>query len=337
MTHELKQIIEEYQSAKTQGLKTVLATVVALDGSSYRRPGVRMLIREDGHMVGAVSGGCVEKEVVRQAQSVFTDRIAKVMTYDGRYRLGCEGVLYILLEPFLPDSTFLQAFELVLKNREHFTIRSYFEKKESLNSTYGSVLSLKNKELYFRPDYKALNEHMVFEQEMEPCFKLFIIGAEHDAVQLCGFAARIGWEVSIVADPTEEKNISDFSGAHEFMGILPENFPTHKIDGNTAIVLMNHSYSKDLKYLLQLSSANSIYLGLLGPHTRREKLFNELMELNPEVSYDFLDSIHGPAGLDIGGETPQEIAVAIVSEILSVIRKRAPIPLKDKETGIHDS
>jgi len=336
MTHELKQIITEYQLAKNQGLKTVLATVVALDGSSYRRPGVRMLIREDGHMVGAVSGGCVEKEVVRQAQSVFTDQLAKVMTYDGRYRLGCEGVLYILLEPFLPDNIFLQAFDQALQHREHFTIRSYYKKEEGVSAAYGSVISLKNKELPFFPDYTVPKEHLVFEQQLQPCFKLFIIGAEHDAVQLCGFAARMGWEVSIVADPTEQKNISDFSGAHEFLGMMPENFPTQKIDENTAVVLMNHSYSKDLKYLVQLSSAKTMYLGLLGPHTRREKLFNALMELNPEVSYDFLDSIHGPAGLDIGGETPQEIAVAIVSEILSVTRKRDPIPLKDKETGIHD-
>ncbi len=82
--------------------KAVLASVVALEGSSYRRPGVRMLLLEDGHMTGAVSGGCVEKEIFRQSESVFRTGIPKMMTYDGRYRLGCEGILYILLEPFRP-------------------------------------------------------------------------------------------------------------------------------------------------------------------------------------------------------------------------------------------
>lgn len=126
-----KKIIREYQSATSKGLKCVLATVVALDGSSYRRPGVRMLILEDGHMIGAVSGGCVEKEVVRQAQSVFADDISKVMTYDGRYRLGCEGILYILLEAFRPDKVFLETFELTIASRHHFRIQSFLKKKKA--------------------------------------------------------------------------------------------------------------------------------------------------------------------------------------------------------------
>ena len=98
MTHELKQIVATYISSRSKGLKTVLATVVALDGSSYRKPGVRMLIVEDETMVGAVSGGCVEKDILRQSKTVFDTGHPKMMTYDGRYRLGCEGILYILLE-----------------------------------------------------------------------------------------------------------------------------------------------------------------------------------------------------------------------------------------------
>ena len=336
MTHELKKIIREYQAATSKGLKCVLATVVALDGSSYRRPGVRMLILEDGHMIGAVSGGCVEKEVVRQAQSVFTDEISKIMTYDGRYRLGCEGILYILLEAFRPDKQFLETFEKTLATRKHFKIRSFFEKKEGPNADYGSTVVFGQEELPFLPGFHAQEEHEAFEQNMKPCFKLFIIGAEHDTVQLCSFAAMAGWEVTIVADPSEEKNISDFDGAHDFLGILPESFPLGEVDQHTAIILMNHSYSKDLKYLLTLKDSKPIYLGLLGPYRRREKLFGELMELSPEISYDFLDGIHGPAGLNIGAETPQEIAISIVAEILSVVRKKEPMLLKNKETGIHD-
>lgn len=336
MTHELKKIIREYQSATSRGIKTVLATVVALDGSSYRRPGVRMLILEDGHMVGAVSGGCVEKEVIRQAQPVFDDQTSKIMTYDGRYRLGCEGILYILLEPLRPDNILLETFEQTIQSRQHFKVRSYFEKKEGLNAYFGSTFIFGSKELPLFPGYQGRDELEVFEQNMQPCFKLFIIGAEHDAVQLCSFAALTGWEVTVIADPTEEKNILDFEGAHEFLGTLPEGFPLDEVDQNTAIILMNHSYSKDLKYLLTLRHSKPTYLGLLGPHRRREKLFNELMELSPEITYDFLDSIHGPAGLNIGAETPQEIAIAIVAEILTVSRRQEPILLKDKETGIHD-
>ncbi|MCM4166285.1 putative xanthine dehydrogenase subunit A [Arenibacter antarcticus] len=336
MTHELKKIIKAYQQATLKAQKCVLATVVALDGSSYRRPGVRMLILQDGHMIGAVSGGCVEKEVLRQAQSVFEDQTAKIMTYDGRYRLGCEGVLYILLEPFRPDAKFLDAFAETLKLRRDFKVTSYFDKNEGSNKQFGSTVDFGDAVLPMFPGFKKAETMAWFEQEMKPCFKLFIIGAEHDALQLNALATLTGWEVTIFADPAEEKNIMDFVGAHEFLGILPEEFPVNSIDNRTAIVLMNHSYSKDLAYLITLKDSQPLYLGLLGPHSRREKLFNELMDRSPTLSYDFLDSIHGPAGLNLGAETPQEIAIAIIAEILSVLRKQEPIPLKDKSSGIHD-
>ena len=103
MLHELKKIIKSAQLGETKGIKTCLASVVSLDGSSYRRPGVRMSVQSDGKMIGAVSGGCVEKEILRQAQSVFESNLPKLMVYDGRYRLGCEGILYILIEPFQPN------------------------------------------------------------------------------------------------------------------------------------------------------------------------------------------------------------------------------------------
>ena len=101
MIHELKDIIRSAKIAQSKGIKTVLASVVSLDGSSYRRPGVRMSIQENGRMIGAVSGGCVEKEILRQAQQVFKTNSSTLMEYDGRYRLGCEGILYILIEPFV--------------------------------------------------------------------------------------------------------------------------------------------------------------------------------------------------------------------------------------------
>ena len=97
MLHELKDIIRSAKIAKTQGIKTVIASVVHLEGSSYRRPGVRMSIQENGKMIGAVSGGCVEKEILRQSQRVFETNTPTLMEYDGRYRLGCEGVLSILI------------------------------------------------------------------------------------------------------------------------------------------------------------------------------------------------------------------------------------------------
>lgn len=332
MTHELKRIIQQYQKRQE---RAVLATVVALDGSSYRRPGVRMLIFQNGDMVGAVSGGCVEKEVLYQAQSVFSSDTPKVMTYDGRYRLGCEGILYILLEPFAPDAAFLEHFWACIENRTIFQTTSYFKKEHSEDSNYGTVFQFGDRVW----DISNLGQRQVkglltFQQEMDPCFRLLIIGAEHDAVQLCQYASLTGWEVTVVANPREEKTEKDFPGIHRLIQMEPESF-TYNLDDQTAVVIMTHSFVKDLQFVMALKEERGAYIGLLGPAKRREKLFGELLERCPDISESFLERLHGPAGIDIGAETPQEISISILSEILSTINKIKPQPLKHKEGKIH--
>lgn len=331
MTHELKTIIHSYQE---RGEAAILATVVALDGSSYRRPGVRMLIFENGDMVGAVSGGCVEKEVLRQAQTVFTTGISRIMVYDGRYRLGCEGILYILLETFKPSEAFLTRFWNTIKDRRPFRIHSYYQKEQSDNANYHSEFQFGDDMFPVTDEVGSKEGLSIFEQEMQPCFQLLIIGAEHDAVQLCKYAALTGWEVSVVTNPREEKSEKDFPGIHKLIQVEPEAFQ-YSLDSQTAVVIMTHSFVKDLQFVMALKDELGAYIGLLGPFKRREKLFDELLERCPDVSEAFLDQIHGPAGIDIGAETPQEITISILSEILSVINKKEPQLLKDKMGKIH--
>jgi len=335
MTHELKKIIQAYQHAKDLNTKAVLATVVALEGSSYRRPGVCMLVLENGQMIGAVSGGCVEKEIMRQAQSVFKTGLSKVMTYDGRYRLGCEGILYILLEHFQPNTAFIGQFQATLRDRDPFKMIAYYEKGVVEGNGIGSLFQFGKERYSVNEDYSPDPTKDVFEQQLDPSLQLYILGAEHDAVQLCSFAALAGWEVTVVSGPSEEKKQSDFPGSMELWSLTPEDLPTAKIDHQTAIVLMNHSYVKDLQCLISLQYSDPFYIGVLGPYKRREALLNEFLERCPDVSEAFLDSIHGPSGLDIGAETPQEIAIAIIAEILMVNRERTPVKLKDKKGSIH--
>ncbi|THV57105.1 XdhC/CoxI family protein [Flagellimonas alvinocaridis] len=331
MTHELKTIIQSYQE---RGEAAILATVVALDGSSYRRPGVRMLIFENGDMVGAVSGGCVEKEVLRQAQTVFTTGLSRIMVYDGRYRLGCEGILYILLETFKPNEAFLTRFWNTIKDRRPFRIHSYYQKEQSDNPNYHSMFQFEDEMFPLCDEVESKKGLAIFEQEMQPCFQLLIIGAEHDAVQLCKYAALTGWEVSVVVNPREEKSEKDFPGIHKLIQVEPEAFQ-YSLDPQTAVIIMTHSFVKDLQFVMALKDELGAYIGLLGPFKRREKLFDELLERCPDVSETFLDQIHGPSGIDIGAETPQEIAISILSEILSVINKKDPQLLKDKMGKIH--
>lgn len=334
MTYEFKNIVNAHLEANALGLKTVLATVVDLDGSSYRKPGVRMLIVEDDTMIGAVSGGCVEKDILRQSQTVFETGQSKMMTYDGRYRLGCEGVLYILLEQFQPEASFFDTFNKALQHRKYFKIHSFYKKEEGVFSGLGSVIDINNEQLSL--SQRIPNDNLeCFTETLSPCFKLMIFGAEHDAVKLCRLAHFNGWEVTVISGPLESKTITDFPGATAFYSVSPDQLELKTIDSETAIVLMSHNFANDLKYLLELKDTKPIYLGLLGPSKRREKLLSQFIEYCPDVDSAFLDVMYGPAGLNIGAETPEEIAISIVSEILSVIRNHAPMSLKDKRASIH--
>ena len=340
MTHEIKQIIQGYLNAKHLGLSCVMATVVDLDGSSYRRPGVRMLINEHGQMTGAVSGGCVEKEILKQSHTVFKSGKAKMMTYDGRYRLGCEGTLYILIEVFAPEKDLLDCFAKNLEERNPFEIHSYYSRNIDDSGNWGSQFLFNgDKSFLFNGGLALISNSsasaLVFKQKLDSCFKLMIIGAEHDAAQLSIMAASLGWEVSVVVGPSSPAVLNHFPGAVELIKQNPDQLLTEHIDKRMAIVLMTHSYVKDLEFLFTLRNTDPAYIGLLGPSNRRERMLNDLIEKHPSIDDRIFDLIFGPAGLNIGSETPQEIALSICGEILSVVREQEPKSLKDKLGGIH--
>lgn len=334
MMHELLKLKESYILARKMGIKSIMATVVAIEGSSYRRPGVRMLILENNTMVGAVSGGCVENEIRKQSQSVFLNNKAKIMVYDGRYRLGCEGILYILLEPFSPDAATWDALETVLQKRQTLEIVSFYTKTEGIQPGLGSEFHFEGKNFAFsnfQPD-KTL---YTYTQTLKPRFHLIIVGSEHDAVQLCHFASLTGWEITIVASVKDPKTIANFPGAARLVYLLPEETHSLSIDNETAVILMTHSYTTDLKFLIGLKNTQPAYLGLLGPVKRRNQLLNEFFEYTDSYNEGLLDIAYGPSGISIGAETPQEISISIIAEILSVVRKEEPISLKYKNSAIH--
>lgn len=339
MTHEFKEIIQQAFINQQNKVLNVLATVVDLDGSSYRKPGVRMLLSSNGKMIGAVSGGCVEKEIQRRAESVFKDGRAKVITYDGRYRLGCEGILYILLEPIKISTEFINAFSNNLSSRESFNIQSFYDKQDDVFGEFGSFIQFDKIQKFtfsdtFNPTVK--NTSLVFEQVLQPLFRLLILGGEHDAVKLCSQASLLGWEVDVITSIKDPKQIQDFPTAKSVTAKTPENIELDSINKNTAIVIMNHNFTYDLRWLVKLQKESPIYIGILGAAKRREKLLNELFDFAPEISDTFLDKIHTPAGLNIGAETPEEIALSILAEILSVVRKKEVFSLKKITGKIHN-
>ncbi|QIA07938.1 XdhC family protein [Draconibacterium halophilum] len=338
MTHELKLLFDTLKNWQQQGKKAVFVSVVDLEGSSYRRPGVRMLICEDGEYAGAVSGGCVESEIERQAQSVFRTNTPKVITYDGRYRIGCEGVIYVLIEPVLLSEALLGAFESQLKSRRAFEMNSFFYSEVGEYDKIGSVLNFNGTEYSLNPDFKSdeTDNQKCFSQTFEPLFQLFIFGAEHDAVQLSQAAKLLGWKVTIIASPEESKSCDYFPGAASLLTPSFDDIDTSAIDEQTAVVLMTHSFNKDVQYLMALKEINPAYIGLLGSVNRRERVISMLLEQIPDLSLEFIEQIHGPAGINIGAENAAEISVSILAEILSVVRKQKPLALREKVGAIHE-
>ncbi len=328
MLHELKRIIADALIHQSRGTKCVLATVVDLEGSSYRQPGVRMLIADSGKMTGAISGGCVEKEICRRAASVFDDGQAKVVTYDGRFRLGCEGLLFVLIEPFYVSDELLEAFSKGIRERVNLTMTSSFERADDARGRFGSKLEFVDGDVFFFNESPIAELEHTFVQYFEPCFRLLIIGSEHDAVQLCLFASLLGWEVEILSSSEDPKARSDFPGAQKISDAPIEDF---SIDSQTAVVLMTHNYASDLKFLLSLKDRNPIYVGVLGTEKRRDQLRNDMVEFRANIG-EFSKSIFSPTGLDIGAISPGEIAVSILAEITSVVRKKSAVSLRSLKT-----
>lgn len=331
MTHEFENIL---LAKKASAKKAILATLVDVSGSSYRGPDARMLVFEDGRMVGALSGGCVEKEILRQATLVFKEQKPLLIEYDGRYRLGCEGVLHILLEPFEPSERVYDAFEKQLQDRQVIEILCQHPAAPGWEGGAGSFLLHRGERLAFRNQADRDTSLAVLHSILDPKFRLLIFGGEHDAAALSRAALPLGWEVMIINPPDTGTVREHFPDKAKFVTAQAGTIPVN-LDGRTAIMLMSHNYARDLSWLVAFSGSTPLYLGLLGPVKRREQLLHEMLERTPEVSDTFLDRVYGPAGLNLGAITPEEIALSVLSEILSVMRDKQVFPLREKTGKIH--
>jgi xanthine dehydrogenase accessory factor len=319
MTHEFLKIIESYKRANKRNTRTVLATIVHVEGSSYRKEGTQMLIDQYGNITGALSGGCVEQEVIRQSQSVFSSSCPKVFKYDGRFRLGCEGSIYILIELFHPNDELIHLIENAIEKRHVFSLLSSFMIDEISRPDFGTSFEFDNITIY-HSNYEKESDNLVFTQKIESLNRLCIFGVEHDADKLSQLATFLGWEVIIIGSEFSTVNGSDFPFAKSVLTIKPEDLDQNLFCRNTAIVVMSHNYSKDLRFLLHTITTKVRYIGLLGPVHRREKLLNAILDTDLMIDDIVFDKIHGPAGISIGSKTPEEIALSIMAEITSVWR-----------------
>jgi len=366
---DLKTIVSEYHMIDFNQRKAALATVVKVRGSSYRSPGARMLITDDGRWVGSISGGCLEGDALRKARKVMMDKIPMTVTYDTREEsnqnlgigLGCNGVIDVLIEPVDPNDQKnpITLFSSLIASKEPVALATIFEapagvgEKLLLNSTgewsgHFSDDSLMNEvkssleNLFDSKKSGALKfrlqgkESEVFVELIQPSVSLIIFGGGFDARPVSELAKSLGWNVSV----------TDECVAH----IAPLFFPTadkltlcqreyinrdFDITPYTACVLMSHNYEYDRDVLKKLLTTNTPYIGILGPRKRFDKMLNEFSAQGISLTENDLHRIHSPIGLDIGAEAPDEIAVSIIAEVQSKFSNRSGGFLKYHSGPIH--
>ncbi len=351
----------------------VLATVVRVEGSAYRRPGARMLISADGCTAGMVSGGCLETDLADRARDVLRVGGSQTVVYDMRspddivwgLGLGCDGEIRVLLEALDPG-TVPPWCTFAVRSRErrgyaaiatvfdapgatHIGRRCWADDRGSHGATPGGEeldspmmraveASLAEKrsrnETWEMPDgtYSGLVEIV------RPRVQLCLFGAGADAAPLVEQAAALDWHVRLF-DHREPFAVADrFPRANEARHIDYASFDLDalNIDDRTAVLLLTHHFLHDRTLLERLLELPAAYLGVLGPRRRLERLLEELAAAGIEPSSAARERLHGPVGLDIGSETPQEIALSALAEIQAVMNKRAGKPLRDGERPLHD-
>ena len=289
---EIRDILSAF--AQRRGEPLALATLVRAHGSSYRRPGARLLIAAEGHLAGALSGGCLEEEVAVRAQEVLANGQPFLLTFDTRLRYGCNGAIEILVEKVRPE--LLDELAAAQLARRDCLVATVFEQADSLGS---QVIAAREK----APAGS-------FCQAIPPPLQLLLIGPGPDSASLHALATVLGWNVIEV----EEVNA------------WPDEF-----DERTAVVVKTHNYGRDYAALERLLPLGLRYLALLGPRRRRDQLLHTLLEAGVDVR----STLFSPAGLDLGAESPEEIALAVVAEIQATFAEAGGEPLRARRAPIH--
>ena len=295
--HELDRIRLALGEAAERGEGAVLATVVSVDGSTYRGVGARMVVRADGSTVGAVSGGCLEADVVARAAEVLAAGAPQVAHYDTRapddpvlgLGMGCQGVIDVRLEPLAGD-TLRDAIAQLAELRERSAVR------------------------------------------------LLVCGGGTDAIPVVRVASLTGWLVTVADHRPSFATAARFPEAEQVVRLSASREPGSlagvvPLERFEAAVVMAHAAAHDRASLHELLALRTLrYVGVLGPRRRTMQLLEGASGVAPGT---VPPNVYAPAGLDIGAETPEEIALAIVSECAAVLAGRPPRSLRERGGPIH--
>lgn len=369
---EIADVLGAIEALHAKGERMALATIVAIRGSTYRRPGARLLVPHQGPMIGNISGGCLEGDVADVAKIVMVEGEPRVVSFDltaedeavWGWGLGCNGAIEVFVEPAAKAAEVAGALRASLVEERPICLVTVVESSvpgvepgarllvrpdagaegtlgdptlDGLAAEAGAeLLATERSEIRHLPAVEG--EAKVFVEVLEPPLKLFVCGAGHDAIPLVAAATSLGWSAVVIDDRKEFLNEERFPGAAGFVFVeRPQDAGgAASIDERALVVVMTHNYLRDKDYLRSLLASPAGYIGMLGPRQRTERLLADLAEEGIEVTDADRARIHGPAGLDLGAEGPEEIAQAIVAEIVAVRHGRGGGFLREREGPIHD-
>lgn len=347
--NEHQQIARSLRQLAELGEPAVLATVVRVEGSAYRRPGARMLVTPTGTRVGCVSGGCLERDVRRRGANLDVGQTT-IVTYDSTadeetrwtLALGCNGRVDILIERLDPAAALRLAifFEAGIQDdrpmRSATVIRSpsgapplgtrYFA-GETLPPWAGPVLLHELAGLRYTRTTQFMTPVGPIDlllERIDPPQRLIIFGAGWDAKPVLDSAKQLGWHVTIVDPRHQAITNPQFDSADRRVPNIGENCLTRR----TAAIVMHHDYDADMMAVETLMSSDAGYVGVLGPRARTDRIL-------ADARIAATRSLHAPVGLDIGAETPQEIALAVIAEIVAWRSGHDGGRLKDRDGSIH--
>jgi xanthine/CO dehydrogenase XdhC/CoxF family maturation factor len=334
---ELAEILRNRHRPDTA--QAVLATIVKTVGSSYRRAGAHMLIFPDGKTIGSISGGCLEQDVIANAKKVRASGKATLLSYDTTMEedvlfgvgLGCKGVIEIWLEPFSAATAMLDFCEELLRSGENGVVATVFRGEHVGERQYSRGSS----DLGRSTTQTDAAGREIFYELIQPPVRLFILGAGYDAIPLAAFAKNIGYVVTVIDRRPAYATRERFPQADEVLLKAASDVPELGVTKRTAAVVMSHHYVSDRDYLKALLPLPLSYLGLMGPRRRAEKMLQEIREEGVMIGDELLSKLHNPIGLDIGAEGPDEIALAILSEINAVFAGHGGGMLREKKGPIH--
>jgi xanthine dehydrogenase accessory factor len=336
-----------------------LATLTRTSGSTFRRAGARMLICGDGHIVRGLSGGCPERDIITRAQGVIAAGRAEIVRYNRDYGLdamvemGCGGELEVLIEPLAAheDLLFVDAVANCLDaRREGFLATAFMQDggclPRPLRLVWSGNIACSNLGDSVLTDAVVAQGHAagnapilqgidtasgryeVLIERLRPPHALLLVGVTAGAVALARFAQTLGWDVTLVDHDEQSPPPAELPTTVRLLRAGPDRLLSQlRADRHSSAVVMTHNLERDAAYLRALATLPLAYLGAIGSRSRSAKLGAATGLAPPRL--------RAPAGLDLGSETPEEIALAIAAEILAVTSGRSGGVLSAHDGPIH--